>query len=54
MVNFLASDDNDSFIRQLGTELRNSYELSDYIYRKNFHYISGSDMGPLETVDYII
>lgn len=41
------------FIKELVQELRRSYNLSDFIYRKNFQFIIGSDMDPIETVDMI-
>lgn len=33
--------------------MRRCYKLSDFIYRKNFNYICGSDMDPLQSIDEI-
>lgn len=45
--------DEQVFIDELTKELRRSYKLSDFIYRKNFQYITGTDLEPLQSIDHI-
>ena len=45
--------DEQLFIEELTKELRRSYKLSDFIYRKNFQYITGTDLDPLQSIDHI-